>query len=128
MFYILLSIDDLGTISLRSAVDLINVLKCVLGLDDATSHAAMGRSATLVVKHGRNRRAGIGTSATAKVFSLKGKDNRVLPPASQNLKAAYFAADLSKLLPIAREVGEISAETKAAGDAEEDNDDGFITL
>lgn len=40
---------------MRSAADLTNVMKCVLGFDDRTSHDAMRRSAKVAIENRKKR-------------------------------------------------------------------------
>jgi len=71
---------DIGTLALRSAADLTNVMKCVLGFDDRTSHDAMRRSAAIAAENRRKRSSkkciGLPQVTLSKVCKTSIEDNR----------------------------------------------------
>ncbi len=93
---------------MRSAADLTNVMKCVLGFDDRTSHDAMSQSAKLAIEHRQKRSSMIG---------------RGLPQVflSKLITEQAITADSGITDPS----GKTSAETTAE---EEGHNDGFISL
>jgi hypothetical protein len=71
---------DIGTLALRSAADLTNVMKCVLGFDDRTSHDAMRRSAAIAAENRRKRSSkkciGLPQVTLSEVCKTSIEDNR----------------------------------------------------